>query len=150
MWILLGPISAIDTVGGYTVYKGFVFLTSIGAVWGLLATTRLLRGEEDSGRWHLVLAGGTRPGRATLATIVALGAAVGVVFAGTTADHARRRPGRPDVGFGANATVLYGASLAIAPAVFVGVGAVTSQLGRSAGSPRAWACSCSASRSSCA
>src|SRR3954452_21055471 len=37
--ILLGPIAAIDTVGGYTVYKSFVFLSSIGAVWGLLAAT---------------------------------------------------------------------------------------------------------------
>ena len=31
--ILLGPVSAIDTVGGYTVYKCFVFLTTIGAFW---------------------------------------------------------------------------------------------------------------------
>ena len=92
--ILLGPISAIDTVGGYTVYKAFVFLTTIGAIWGLLTTTRLLRGEEDTGRWHLVLAGGTRPGRATLATIIALGAAVGIVFAGTTLITLARRPGR--------------------------------------------------------
>ena len=69
MSILLGPISAIDTVGGYTVYKRFVFLTTIGAVWGLLTATRLLRGEEDTGRWHLVLAGSDAPGRATLATL---------------------------------------------------------------------------------
>ena len=55
--ILLGPVTAIDTVGGYTVYKCFVFLTTIGALWGLLAATRLLRGEEDAGRWQLVLAG---------------------------------------------------------------------------------------------
>ena len=58
--ILLGPVTAIDTVGGYTVYKCFVFLTTIGALWGLLAATRLLRGEEDTGRWQLVLAGATR------------------------------------------------------------------------------------------
>ena len=58
--ILLGPISGVDTVGGYTVYKGFVFLTTIGALWAILAATRVLRGEEDSGRWQLVLAGSTR------------------------------------------------------------------------------------------
>ena len=67
--ILLGPVTAIDTVGGYTVYKCFVFLTTIGALWGLLAATRLLRGDEDTGRWHLVLAGGTRASRATTATL---------------------------------------------------------------------------------
>ena len=40
--VLLGPISSIGTVGGYTFYKGFVFLTTIGAIWALLATTRAL------------------------------------------------------------------------------------------------------------
>lgn len=129
MAMLLGPVSAIDTVGGYTVYKCFVFLTAIGAVWGLLIATRLLRGEEDAGRWQLVLAGGTRAGRATVATLTALFAAVGVVFVGTTA--ITLLSGRnPDVGFGAGPTLLYGLSLTIAPAVFVAVGALTSQLGR--------------------
>ena len=35
----------------------------LGAVWGLLTGTRLLRGEEDSGRWELLLAGQTTRGR---------------------------------------------------------------------------------------
>ena len=127
--ILLGPVSAIDTVGGYTVYKCFVFLTTIGAIWGLLAATRLLRGEEDAGRWSLVLAGATRAPRATGATLAALGVAVAVVFGGTTlctllvaAD--------PDVGFGTGESVFFALSIAVAPAVFVAVGALTSQLGR--------------------
>lgn len=128
--ILLGPISSIDTVGGYTVYKCFVTLTTIGAIWGLLAATRLLRGEEDTGRWQLALAGGTRPAGATFATLRGIGAAVGVLTAGTVAltALAGRRAG---VGFSIVDSVAYGLSIAIAPAVFVAVGAVTSQLGRS-------------------
>ena len=62
--------------------------------------TRLLRGEEDTGRWQLTLAGGTRPSRATLATGAALGAAVAVLFAGTTLDHRARRDAIPMIGFG--------------------------------------------------
>jgi ABC-2 type transport system permease protein len=127
--ILLGPVSAIGTVGGYTVYKVFVFLTTVGAIWALLAATRLLRGEEDAGRWQVVLAGSTRPARATAATLAALAGAVGVVFAGTTLfilltglDH--------DVAFGIGESLLFGSSIAIVPAVFVAVGAVTSQLSR--------------------
>ncbi len=128
--ILLGPVSAIDTVGGYTVYKCYVFLTTIGAIWGLLSATRLLRGEEDAGRWQLVLAGGTRAPRATAATVAALGAAVGVVLGGTTL--ITLLAGRdPDLAFGPGETVLYGLSVVIAPAVFVAVGALTSQLSRS-------------------
>jgi ABC-2 type transport system permease protein len=127
--IVLGPVSAIDTVGGYTVYKCFVFLTSLGAVWAILAATRLLRGEEDAGRWQLLLAGGTRPSRATAATLGALGAAVAVIFAGTTLLTALVGRSR-DIGFGGGECVVYGLSIAIAPAVFAAVGAVTSQISR--------------------
>lgn len=128
--VLLGPIGSIDTVGGYTVYKLFVFLTTVGAIWALLAGTRLLRGEEDAGRWQLVLAGATRPARATAATLVALLVAIGIVFVGTTVGTLLA--GRdPDVGFGVGDSVLYGLSLVVAPLVFAMVGAVTSQLARS-------------------
>jgi polyether ionophore transport system permease protein len=128
--ILLGPVAAIDTVGGYTAYKCFVFLTTIGAIWGLLAATRLLRGEEDSGRWQVVLAGGTTATRATLATLLALAGAVGILLAGTSL--LVLLAGRdPDVRFTASESFFYGLSIAIAPAVFAGVGALTSQLSRS-------------------
>jgi ABC-2 type transport system permease protein len=136
--VLLGPTTAIDTVGGYTVYKCFVFLTTIGAIWGLLAATKLLRGEEDAGRWQLVLSSSTRAVRATAATLVALLGAVGILFAGTTL--ITLAAGRhPDVGFGVAETLLYGASIAIAPAVFVMVGAVTSQLCRTRRMANGWA-----------
>jgi ABC-2 type transport system permease protein len=127
--VLLGPVSAIGTVGGYTFYKVFVFLTTIGALWALLAATKLLRGEEEVGRWQVVLSGSTRPSRATAATLVALGAAVAVVFLGTTllTMGASRNP---DVAFGAGEAVLFGISLVGPAALFVGVGALTSQLGR--------------------
>jgi ABC-2 type transport system permease protein len=127
--VLLGPISSIGTVGGYTFYKVFVFLTTIGAIWALLAATRGLRGEEDAGRWQVVLAGSTRPARATAATLAALFAAVGVVFIGTTAVTVLA--GRDsEVAFGVGGSVLFGLSLVVAPAVFVGVGAIASQLSR--------------------
>ncbi len=127
--ILLGPVSAVGTVGGYTVYKGFVFLTTIGALWAILASTRVLRGEEDSGRWQLVLAGTTRASRATVAVISALVAAVGVIFAGTTLITLAAGLNH-DVGFGMGETALYGLSIAAPVLVFVSVGAVASQLCR--------------------
>jgi len=126
--VLLGPVSSIDTVGGYTVYKCFVFLTTIGAIWAILAVTRLLRGEEDAGRWQLLLAGNTRSSRATAATLSGLGAAVAVVFCGTTLITVL--VGRnAKVGFSVGEAVVYGLSLTVAPAVFGAVGALTSQLG---------------------
>ena len=125
--VLLGPVTAIDTVGGYTVYKCFVFLTTIGAIWALLAATRLLRGEEDSGRWQLVLAGApTRPAP-TLATVAALGGAIGVVFVGTTAIIAARGA-QPDVGFTVGGSLVFALSMAAAPAIFGVLAVVCSQL----------------------
>lgn len=127
--IVMGPTSAIDTVGGYTVYKCYVFGTAVLAIWALLAATRLLRGEEDAGRWQVMLAGSTRPARATAAMLVALGSGVGIIFVVTTLLTLLAAQ-NPDIGFSARATVLYGLSLTIAAAVFAAVGAFTSQLGR--------------------
>jgi ABC-2 type transport system permease protein len=125
--VLFGSIAHIGTVGGYTVYKTYVFLTTIGAIWAALASTRLLRGEEDAGRWQLMLAGRTNATRATVATLLALVAAMGVVFAGTTI-LVLAVGAKPDVGFSAADSVIYGLTTAAAPLVFAAVAAVCSQL----------------------
>jgi ABC-2 type transport system permease protein len=125
--VLFGSIAHIDTVGGYTVYKTYVFLTTIGAIWAALAATRLLRGEEDAGRWQLMLAGRTNAARATTATLLALVAAMGVVFAGTTI-LVLAVGAKPDVGFSAADSLIYGLTTAAAPLVFAAVAATCSQL----------------------
>ena len=53
---LFGPALQLQTVAGFTVFKTSMTLMILGAVWGLLTSTRLLRGEEDAGRWELLLA----------------------------------------------------------------------------------------------
>ena len=127
--VLFGRVDAIGTVGGYTAYKSYVFLTTIGAIWAMLATTRLLRGEEDSGRWQLVLAGRTNPAKALLSTLAGLASAIGVVFVGTTALTALARF-RHGVGFGIGDSILFGVSMVLAPVVFASVAALCSQLAR--------------------
>jgi putative exporter of polyketide antibiotics len=54
---LFGIIRGVDTVAGYTAYKTLYTMIILGAIWGLLTSTRLLRGEEDAGRWELYLSG---------------------------------------------------------------------------------------------
>jgi ABC-2 type transport system permease protein len=125
--VLFGQVDGIDTVGGYTAYKGYVFLTTIGAVWAALVVCRLLRGEEENGRWQMVLAGRTNPARATLATLAGVGCAIGVVFAGTTALTVLAGA-QPDVGFGLTDSLTFGLSIVVAPLCFAGVAAVCSQL----------------------
>ena len=70
---LVGPARRLDTVGGFTAWKYLAFVSLIGAVWGLLTGTRLLRGEEDAGRWELLLAGDTTRRRAAAQALAGLG-----------------------------------------------------------------------------
>ncbi len=125
--VLFGQVDAIGTVGGYTAYKCYVFLTTIGAVWAALAVTRLLRGEEEAGRWELVLAGRTNPARATMATLSGVAGAIGVLLIATTA-LTMVAGARPGVGFSLFGSAVFGLSVAVTPAVFAAVAALCSQL----------------------
>lgn len=52
---LFGAPVGLDTAGGFTVWRvGTVIAVLLGA-WSVLATTRITRGEEDAGRWDLLL-----------------------------------------------------------------------------------------------
>ncbi|MGX6607047.1 ABC transporter permease [Micromonosporaceae bacterium Da 78-11] len=63
---LFGEPIALDQAGGFTVWRVGTFLAVMLAAWAILATTRITRGEEDAGRWDVLLAG-----RVPLRTVVA-------------------------------------------------------------------------------
>jgi ABC-2 type transport system permease protein len=125
--VLFGRIDAIGTVGGYTAYKSFATITTIGALWAAFAATRLLRGEEDAGRWQMVLAGRTNAARTTGATFAALFAAIGLVFAGTFVPMALAGL-KSDLHTTTFDALVLGLSAVVTPIAFVAVGAVCSQL----------------------
>ncbi len=54
---LFGEPVALDQAGGFTVWRVGTFLAVLLAAWAILATTRITRGEEDAGRWDVLLAG---------------------------------------------------------------------------------------------
>ncbi len=119
--MMQGVPQAIETAGGFTVWDGGWIIQLILAVWALLATTRLLRGEEDLERTDLILAGPIRVTRATglavtvlfaAALLVGLVATVTMVVSGTALDG----------------SLWFGLGLVGVTATFVGVAAVTSQL----------------------
>ncbi|MET0763866.1 MAG: hypothetical protein ABWY29_03315 [Blastococcus sp.] len=99
---LFGPPVALDDPGGFTVWRTGTVLTVLTGVWTALAGTRITRGEEEAGRWDLLLAG--RIGLRTLvqrSLLVALGAAV-LIGAAVTA-------GLLSVGADPMGSVLFGA-----------------------------------------
>jgi polyether ionophore transport system permease protein len=122
-----GPAREIQTVPGYTVWKSFMFLIILGAVWGLLTGTRLLRGEEEAGRWELLLAGQTTRRRAAGQALAGLGAGLAALWALTAVIIVV--VGRSSkVGIAAGPALYFAVALVAAAAMFLAAGAFTSQL----------------------
>ncbi|HYO36469.1 MAG TPA: hypothetical protein VER97_10360, partial [Geodermatophilus sp.] len=57
---LFGPPVGLDTAGGFTVWRTGTVLAVLVGVWAVLTATRLTRGDEEAGRWDLLLAGRLR------------------------------------------------------------------------------------------
>ena len=124
---IFGLTRRMDTVAGYTAYKTLFTLIILGAIWGLLIATRLLRGEEDAGRWELLLAGQTTRGHAARQIVAGLGVGLVAVWVPTAMIAvAGARSGR--VGIGAGPALFYATAVVAAAAMFMAVGVLASQL----------------------
>jgi ABC-2 type transport system permease protein len=80
---LVGPAHQIGTVAGFTAWRALGVLTVVGSVWGLLTGTRLLRGEEDAGRWEPLLVGQTTRRGGTVQALTGLGGGLLTLWATT-------------------------------------------------------------------
>jgi ABC-2 type transport system permease protein len=119
--MMQGAPIALDSAGGFTLWDGGWIIQLLLAVWALLTTSRLLRGEEDVERTDLVLAGPVRATHATALSLVVVAAAallIGVAASVTMLAF----------GTGLRGSVLLGLGLAGVTATFATVAAVTSQL----------------------
>jgi ABC-2 type transport system permease protein len=124
---LFGPAHQLQTVAGFTAYKVLGFLSIVGAVWGLSTGTRLLRGEEDAGRWELLLAGQTTRRGAAAQALAGLGAGLAALFvlaAAVTVVTGRSSK----VHFAVGEAVFFALALVCSAAVFLALGALASQL----------------------
>jgi len=124
---LFGPAPQLQTVGGFTVFKISMTLMILGAVWGLLTSTRLLRGEEDSGRWDLLLTGLTTRRVATAQALAGLGAGAGTLWLLTAVITVLSGRGS-EVGIAAGPSLYLALAVVTTAVMFLAVGALTSQL----------------------
>jgi ABC-2 type transport system permease protein len=124
---LFGPAPQLQTVAGFTVFKVSMLLIIIGAIWGLMTSTRLLRGDEDAGRLELLLDGPTTRARAAGQVLAGAGAGAGVIWA-VTALLTVAVGRSPTVRFGVSASLYFALAMAASAVMFLAVGAVTSQL----------------------
>jgi ABC-2 type transport system permease protein len=124
---LIGPAHQIGTVAGFTAWRSLGVLSIVGAVWGLLTGTRLLRGEEDAGRWELLLVGQTTKRGATAKALAGL--AVGLLTLwGITATFTVAVGQTGSVDVGAGPSLFLALALVTSAAIFLAVGALASQL----------------------
>ena len=124
---LYGPAPQLQTAAGFAVFKTSMTLMLLGAVWGLLTSTRLLRGEEDAGRWELLLTGATTRRRASAQALAGLAGGVAVLWA-LTATIIVVVGRSSKVGIGVRPGLFLALALVSTAVLFVAVGAVTSQL----------------------
>jgi ABC-2 type transport system permease protein len=118
---LFGEPVALDDAGGFTVWRTGTFLAVLLAVWSLLAATRITRGEEDSGRWNLLLSGRTTLPDAVRGHLGVLAVVPLLVGAATAAAMIA-------AGAGVTGSLLHGTGLTAAGFFFVAVGGLTAQL----------------------
>jgi ABC-2 type transport system permease protein len=124
---LFGPLRRLDTVAGYTVYKSGMTVIILGAIWGLLIATRVLRGEEDAGRWELLLSGRTTRFRAAAQAATGLGVGVVALWLPTFLLTAGAGASE-DVGIGVGASAFLVTALLAPAAIFMAIGMVAGQL----------------------
>jgi ABC-2 type transport system permease protein len=125
--VLLGQATRITSAAGFVDWRVTGVAAIVGPVCWLIVVTRTLRGEEASGRWELVLAGRTTPGRATTAALVGLGGGLLAMYLAVAA-LTRLSGYSPGVHVGVGAALLFALAVVAPAAEFVAIGAVASQV----------------------
>jgi len=118
---LLGSGTGLDTPGGFTAWRFGGPAVVILAVWSYLATTRLLRGDEDAGRAEMMRAGAIT-GSTLLHSAMAV-VAIGTLVVAGGAGLGMVAGGVPVVG-----SMLTAAAIAAGGLVFGEVGVVAAQV----------------------
>jgi ABC-2 type transport system permease protein len=82
--IMFGAPVALQDPGSFTVWRTGAMMAVLVAVWAVLTTVRITRGDEEVGRWEILLAGRYRLSRLVtinLTVLVAAAAAIGAAVA---------------------------------------------------------------------
>jgi ABC-2 type transport system permease protein len=126
--ILLGVPWHAETVAGFATWRVLTAVAVIGAIWGLQTSTGLLRGDEEEGRWELLLAGPVTKRRAAAQALLGMAVALALMYLVTMLFilAAGRLPGAR---FSPVGSLLFAINLVSGAAMFLALGALTSQIG---------------------
>ncbi len=124
---LLGDTVRVTTIGGFTDWRALGVTILVASIWGLLAATRYLRGEEAAGRWELFLAGQTTGRRAAAEVLAGLGAGVVAMYVPTALLTALVGI-RHDVPIALGPSLFFALVVVSGAAMFAAVGALASEV----------------------
>lgn len=127
MNLLFGTPYKLETIGGFTAWRSLGIVVLIAGIWGLLTATKIFRGDEDSGRWEMFLAGPTTRRQAVIHAIGGLGISLLIMFAINFVaifgvGHSN------GLSFGLAECLLYSVAVVAGAAIFMAVGLWASQL----------------------
>jgi len=119
--ILFGAPVALDTAGGFTVWRTGTPMAVLLGAWAVLTAVRVTRGEEEAGRWDQLLVGRFR---LTGLVITHLGVVIAItLMAGGAVAIAMLLAGAEVEG-----SIRYGVALSLIGAGMAALGALTGQL----------------------
>lgn len=125
--ILYGETDNLTSSAGYMVYRTVPIMALIVSIWALMTVTKLLRGQEEDGRWEVVTAGSTTPRKAS--TLVLLGFFSSFLIALTIASLTIITAGSlPDLNTPPLTCLLVTLAIFLPGLLFAGAGVFASQL----------------------
>jgi ABC-2 type transport system permease protein len=122
---LLGTPRRLDTVAGFVIWRSSLGIVVVVAVWALLAATKALRGDEESGRWELLVTKPLGASQLTGTSVLGIWICSLPLFLGLLLGIAAGVP-RPE--YRLKDAAAFAAAHTLFALVFAGVGAVCSQL----------------------
>lgn len=126
--LLYGESDELDHgVNGYVAYRVISFMSLIVAIWALMSMTKLLRGNEEDGRWEVLRSGATTARASTSHVVIGFFYALGFGF--LIATILTIAAGRlPSMNMPADMAFLINLSIFAPAFLFAAIGIVVSQL----------------------
>ncbi len=125
--ILYGESKNLISPAGYMIYRAGPIMALVGSVWGLMAATKLLRGQEEDGRWEIITGSRVSARQATGHVLLGFGGSIILAFLVTTGMAAVAGLS-PDINLSPATSLLIALAIFLPTLLFIAIGCVTSQL----------------------
>ena len=123
---VFGPARSLETVAGFVAFRTLGVIPLIIAIWASLTATKALRGNEDTGRWEILISSRVTKRYATMATIRGLFASltISLVLASVIIAFTARL----SHDFSIRSSFFFSLTLFASGYLFIAVGSLASQL----------------------